>query len=62
VLIVNTNEDEFKSKLVLIEDKIIIDFVRLDDRLLDYENYVGINWSTKKNNNDTYFSSEDTVL
>lgn len=62
VLIVNTNESEFESKLNTVEDKTIIDFVRLDENLLNKKNYLGINWSTNKIDNDTYLSSEDTVL
>lgn len=44
VIIVNTREPEFISLVSDIEDKIIIDFVRLDERLLSKNNYVGINW------------------
>lgn len=62
VLIVNTNEREFESKLDTVEDKTIIDFVRLSDNLLNKKNYLGINWSTNKIDNDTYLSNEDTVL
>lgn len=44
VIIVNTREPEFISLVSDIEDKIIIDFVRLDERLLSKNNYFGINW------------------
>jgi GDP-mannose 6-dehydrogenase len=44
VIIVNTNEPEFKKVVKDIENKIIIDFVRLDESLLSKDNYFGINW------------------
>lgn len=62
VLIINTNEPEFLEVVKTITDKIIIDFVRLDDTLLAKENYVGINWGCRKNVYENYISSEDTVL
>lgn len=61
VLIINTEEIEFKD-IALSTDKMIIDFVRLDDRLLNKTNYVGINWATNNFKETTYISSEDTVL
>ncbi len=61
VLVVNTKEKEFIEKLRGIEDKIIIDFVRLGDEFLTKENYTGINWGRKLDVGE-YISSEDTVL
>lgn len=61
VLIVNTKEREFVDKLTSVKGKIIIDFVRLGDEFLEYENYSGINWG-KKANSGKYISSEDTVI
>ena len=62
VLIVNTKETEFIEKLIHIEDKIIIDFVRLRDDYLKKINYIGINWGTSNTGDADYISSEDTVL
>jgi GDP-mannose 6-dehydrogenase len=44
VIIVNTKEKEFIPYLQNLEEKIIIDMVRLDESLLDKSNYTGINW------------------
>lgn len=44
VIIVTTAEPEFVELLDMVEDKIIIDFVRLDERFIGRENYIGINW------------------
>ena len=44
VIIVNNKESEFIDKVSKIDDKVIIDFARLNDDLLDKENYIGINW------------------
>ncbi len=44
VIIVTTAEPEFIEILDRVEDKIIIDFVRLDERFIGRENYIGINW------------------
>ncbi|MDZ7739347.1 MAG: UDP-glucose/GDP-mannose dehydrogenase family protein [Bacteroidales bacterium] len=44
VIIVTTGEPEFIDVLDKIEDKIIIDFVRLDERFIGRKNYIGINW------------------
>jgi GDP-mannose 6-dehydrogenase len=44
VIIINTNEPEFIKLVEDVEDKIIIDFVRLDETLLEKRNYTGINW------------------
>ncbi|MDN3641815.1 nucleotide sugar dehydrogenase [Lutimonas halocynthiae] len=63
VLIVNTNEAEFKSILENVnDDKTIIDFVRINDDLLEQSNYIGINWGTTNIDSNNYVSSEDTVL
>lgn len=44
VIIINTKEPEFIKLVKNIHDKIIIDFVRLDESLLSRSNYQGINW------------------
>jgi GDP-mannose 6-dehydrogenase len=44
VIVINTNEKEFIHLVENIEDKIIIDFVRLDESLLSKSNYIGGNW------------------
>jgi len=44
VIIINTREPEFINLVADIDNKIIIDFVRLDVGLLLKSNYVGINW------------------
>ena len=44
VIIINTKEPEFYNLVKDIHDKIIIDFVRLDESLLTKSNYSGINW------------------
>ncbi|MFO7755910.1 MAG: nucleotide sugar dehydrogenase [Bacteroidales bacterium] len=44
VIIVTTAEPEFIEILDRVEDKIIIDFVRLDERFIGRDNYIGINW------------------
>lgn len=44
VIIINTNEPEFVDLVKDIHDKVIIDFVRLDESLLSKNNYFGINW------------------
>jgi len=61
VLIVNTKEKEFIEKLKPVRDKIIIDFVRLDDEFLHLKNYTGINWG-RSLGGGIYVSGEDTVL
>lgn len=61
LLIINTKESEFKD-IALSTDKMIIDFVHLDDQLLNKNNYFGINWGTNNFKETTYISSEDTVL
>lgn len=62
VLIVNTKESEFAEKLKDVQQKTIIDFVRLDEALIDKPNYIGINWAVQKSDYSQYISSEDTVL
>jgi GDP-mannose 6-dehydrogenase len=44
VIIVNTKEPEFLELVKNLKDKLIIDFVRLDETLLSKDNYHGINW------------------
>jgi GDP-mannose 6-dehydrogenase len=44
VIIINTKEPEFLRYLENTHDKVIIDFVRLDEDLLQKNNYFGINW------------------
>ena len=62
VLIINTKEEEFKTLVSKLSDKIIIDFVRLDESLLHNENYIGINWSSVVEDQQNFVSGEDTVL
>lgn len=62
VLIICTKEKEFKDKLISLENKAIIDFVRLSEDLIEKENYVGINWGQSIDSESSYVSSEDTVL
>jgi GDP-mannose 6-dehydrogenase len=44
IVIINTKEPEFRELVIGIDDKLIIDFVRLDETLLTKSNYIGINW------------------
>lgn len=44
VIIINNKEAEFVDLVKGIKDKILIDFVRLDEDILSNENYIGINW------------------
>jgi GDP-mannose 6-dehydrogenase len=44
VIIINTNEPEFINMVDKVKEKIIVDFVRLDETLLTKNNYFGINW------------------
>ncbi len=44
VIIINTKEPEFKRLVENVNDKVIIDFVRIGEDLLSKENYHGINW------------------
>jgi GDP-mannose 6-dehydrogenase len=44
VIIINTKEPEFINLVAGINNKTIIDFVRLDEMLLSKSNYIGINW------------------
>ena len=44
VIIINTNEPDFYRLVENIRDKVLIDFVRLDETLLSGTNYIGINW------------------
>ena len=44
IIVINTREPEFLNLVKDIHDKIIIDFVRLDESLLSKKNYYGINW------------------
>lgn len=44
VIIINTKEEEFLPYLKNARNKIIIDMVRLDERLLEMPGYKGINW------------------
>ena len=61
VLVVNTKESEFAEKLKAVNDKIIIDFVRLGEEFLSIPNYTGINWG-KTLESGRYVSNEDTVV
>jgi GDP-mannose 6-dehydrogenase len=44
VIIVNTKEKEFSNLLKESSDKIIIDFVNLNEDIKKFPNYIGINW------------------
>lgn len=44
VVVISTKEKYFKEIINSINDKKIIDLVRLDEKLLGKENYYGINW------------------
>jgi len=44
VIIINTKEKEFIQYLANVQDKVMIDMVRLDKSLLYKPNYMGINW------------------
>jgi len=44
VIVINNNEQQFIELLENVENKIIIDLVRLDDGLKSKDNYFGINW------------------
>ena len=44
VIIINNKEKEFVELVKQIENKIIIDFVRIDESLLAKPNYIGGNW------------------
>ncbi|MGD0754904.1 MAG: UDP-glucose/GDP-mannose dehydrogenase family protein [Bacteroidales bacterium] len=44
VIVINTKESEFIRLVADIENKIIIDFVRLNDTIISKSNYIGINW------------------
>ena len=62
VLIVNTKEEEYITKLRAATDKMIIDFVRLDETFIQQPNYIGINWATNNSVKSVSISNEDTVL
>jgi GDP-mannose 6-dehydrogenase len=62
VIIVNTREPEFIEKLRGLNDKIIIDLVRLGDEFLVKKNYYGINWSRQSDVDSVYISNEDTTI
>lgn len=61
VLVINTKEKEFVDRLISIEDKIIIDFVRLGEGFLRKKNYSGINWGNNLEA-ENFVSNEDTVI
>jgi GDP-mannose 6-dehydrogenase len=44
VVVVNTKETEFFNLVQGVDNKLIIDFVRLDESLITKGNYIGINW------------------
>lgn len=44
IIVINTREPEFFNLVRDRGNKLIIDFVRLDDSILSNSNYVGINW------------------
>jgi GDP-mannose 6-dehydrogenase len=44
IIIINTKEPEFVKLVSDIDNKIIIDFVRLNEEIISKSNYIGINW------------------
>ena len=44
IIVINTREPEFIKLVADIDNKIIIDFVRLDEAIISKSNYLGINW------------------
>ncbi|MGF1585941.1 MAG: nucleotide sugar dehydrogenase [Bacteroidales bacterium] len=44
VIIINNKEPEFNNAVMAAEDKVIIDFVRINGEILSNGNYIGINW------------------
>ena len=44
IIVINTKEPEFIKLVSDIDNKIIIDFVRLNDAIISKNNYFGINW------------------
>ena len=44
VIIINNKEEEFVELAQNVNDKVVIDFVRLSEDILSKENYIGINW------------------
>lgn len=44
VIVITQNEPEFKHIAQNEEDKIIVDFVRIDENIIGRKNYYGINW------------------
>ena len=54
--------EEKTEKLLEINDKPIIDFVRINEELMKKDNYQGINWSNISSEKIHHVSKEDTVL
>jgi GDP-mannose 6-dehydrogenase len=44
IIVINTKEPEFVKLVNDIDNKIIIDFVRLNEEIISKSNYIGINW------------------
>jgi len=44
IIVINTKEPEFVKLVSDIDNKIIIDFVRLNEAIISKNNYIGINW------------------
>ena len=44
LILVAVNDKFFVKTLKLIKNKTILDFVRIDDVLLNYDHYIGLNW------------------
>jgi GDP-mannose 6-dehydrogenase len=44
VIIINNYEPEYLELVRELEDKVILDFVRVDENLLHKKNYIGLNW------------------
>ena len=44
IIVINTKEPEFVKLVSDLDNKIIIDFVRLNEAIISKSNYIGINW------------------
>jgi GDP-mannose 6-dehydrogenase len=44
IIVINTKEPEFVKLVSDIDNKVIIDFVRLNEAIISKNNYIGINW------------------
>jgi len=44
VIVINNKEPEFADLVKGVKNKVIVDFVRLNEEILSKDNYIGINW------------------